>query len=359
MKRIKNLSAASRNGFINYGIVIAFFIVFQALMSADKLSNNFTGQLIPICAYVVMALSLNLVVGISGELSLGHAGFMSVGAFTGVIVATSLQASVTFGSLRLILAILIGAVFAALAGVIIGIPVLRLQGDYLAIVTLAFGEIIKNVLNCLYVGVDSHGLHFGMTDSTALGLDEGGTVILNGPMGALGITKLSSFVSGIILVLVVLFIVQNLVNSRAGRAIKAIRDNRIAAQACGLNVTKYKLMAFVTSAAMAGAAGALYALSYSTVVPKKFDFNTSILILVFVVLGGIGNLRGSIIAAAVLTVLPELLREFQDYRMLVYAIVLILVMLITNNEYAKALIKRIAAKLSRKSNDEEEGAVHE
>lgn len=355
---MKKLSSSSRNSFINYGIVVVFFIVFQALLSTGHLSSSFSGQLIPICAYVVMALSLNLVVGISGELSLGHAGFMSVGAFTGVIVASSLQNAVPAGPVRLILAILTGAVFAAIAGVIIGIPVLRLQGDYLAIVTLAFGEIIKNVLNCLYIGVDSRGLHFSMTDSTALGLGDEGTVILNGPMGALGITKLSSFVSGIILVLVVLFIIQNLVNSRSGRAIKAIRDNRIAAEACGLNITKYKLMAFVTSAAMAGAAGVLYALSYSTVVPKKFDFNTSILILVFVVLGGIGNLRGSIIAAAVLTVLPELLRQFQDYRMLVYAIVLILVMLITNNAQARAILKRVTSRFSRKS-DLEEGAQHE
>ncbi len=138
--------------------------------------------------------------------------------------------------------------------------------------------------------------------------------------------------------------IQNLVNSRAGRAIKAIRDNRIAAESCGLNVTKYKLMAFVTSAALAGMAGALYALNFSTVVPKKFDFNTSILILVFVVLGGIGNLRGSIIAAALLTVLPELLRQFQDYRMLIYAVVLILVMIITNNPKAKAWVVGLFSK---------------
>ena len=195
-----------------------------------------------------------------------------------------------------------------------------------------------------------------MTDANAMGMDADGTVILNGPMGAVGIQKLSTFVGGIILVLVVLFVAQNLINSRSGRAIKAIRDNRIAAEACGLNITKYKLMAFVTSAAMAGAAGALYALSYSTVVPKKFDFNTSILVLVFVVLGGIGNLRGSIIAAAILTVLPELLREFQDYRMLVYAIVLILVMIIGNNPQAKALLKRITGKFSRKHAVTEEGA---
>ena len=355
---MKKLSPASRGGFINYGIVILFFVVFQVLSATVGLSSNLKGQLIPICAYVVMALSLNLVVGISGELSLGHAGFMSVGAFSGVIAATALQSGVP-GPARLAIAIVIGAFFAAIAGVIIGIPVLRLQGDYLAIVTLAFGEIIKNILNCLYVGVDGSGLHFSMTDVASMGMDADGVTILNGPMGAVGITKLSTFISGIILVLVVLFVAQNLINSRSGRAIKAIRDNRIAAEACGLNITTYKLMAFVTSAAMAGAAGALYALSYSTVVPKKFDFNTSILVLVFVVLGGIGNLRGSIIAAAVLTVLPELLREFQDYRMLVYAIVLILVMIISNNPQAKAMFGRIKSKFSKKNGVTEEGAGNE
>ena len=353
--KMKKLSPASRSGFINYAIVLVFFAVFQTLLSTGNLSNNFTGQLIPICAYVVMAISLNLVVGISGELSLGHAGFMSIGAFTGVIVSMSLQSSVSSAPLRLLAAIVAGTLVAAVAGVIIGVPVLRLNGDYLAIVTLAFGEIIKNILNCLYVGVDGKGLHISMKDANALNLDENGLVILKGPMGATGITKLSGFVSGIILVLIALFIIQNFVNSRSGRAIKAIRDNRIAAEASGLNVIKYKMMAFVISAAMAGAAGALYALNYSTVVPKKFDFNTSILILVFVVLGGIGNMRGSIISAAILTVLPELLREFRDYRMLIYAIVLILVMLITNNPSAKAFIYRIFGR--RRDEDAEKGGA--
>ena len=345
---MKKLSKSSRSSFVNYAIVIIFYIIFQTLVSAGKLSSSLSGQLIPICTYVIMALALNLVVGISGELSLGHAGFMSVGAFSGVVVATALQDVITLSPLRLILAIITGAVIAAIAGTIIGVPVLRLQGDYLAIVTLAFGEIIKNVMNCLYIGADSHGLHFSMKDGNSLNMETGGTVIINGPMGALGIKKISTFLSAIILVLIVLFIIQNLVNSRAGRAIKAIRDNRIAAESCGLNIMKYKMMAFVLSAAMAGAAGALYALNYSTVVPKKFDFNTSILILVFVVLGGIGNLRGSIIAATILTVLPELLRQFQDYRMLVYAIVLILVMIITNNSKAKEVFGKTLAKIFKR-----------
>lgn len=358
MKKLINkwssLSKNTRDGFLNYAIVIVFFIVFQSLLSTKSLSNSLAGQLVPICVYVVVALALNLVVGFSGELSLGQAGFMGIGAFTGVIVSTCLQGSIEAGAVRLAFAIIIGAIVAGIAGFLIGIPVLRLRGDYLAIVTLAFGEIIKNILNCLYVGVDSKGLHFGMVDIPSLGMEADGVTILNGPMGAVGITKLSSFLAGVILVIITLFIIQNLINSRTGRAIMAIRDNRIAAEACGLNVTKYKLVAFVTSAAIAGAAGALYGLNFSTIVPKKFDFNTSILILVFVVLGGIGNIRGTLVAATVLYILPELLREFSDYRMLIYAIVLIVVMLFTNNEKAKLFIATIFGKLKPKKEKEGE-----
>lgn len=338
---VKKLLKNTPKTFVNYGIAIAFFVIFQVLAKTGQLSSSFTGQLIPICAYVVMALSLNLVVGFSGELSLGHAGFMSIGAFSGVIVAVALQDVIGVAPIRLIIATIVGALIAGIAGVVIGVPVLRLRGDYLAIVTLAFGEIIKNILNCMYVAVDKNGLHCSLTDANSMELDIQNTMIINGPMGALGVKKISTFFAGFVLIIIALFVIQNLVNSRAGRAISSIRDNRIAAEACGIQITKYKMMAFVTSAALAGAAGVLYALNFSTVVPKKFDFNTSILILVFVVLGGIGNLRGSMIAAAILTVLPELLREFQDYRMLVYAIVLILVMIISNNGKAKEFLLTI------------------
>ena len=350
---MKKLSKKTRSGFINYGLILVFFLVFQILISTGNITNSLKGQLIPICAYMVMAVSLNIVVGFSGELSLGHAGFMSVGAFTGVIVSTSLMNAVPNTGLRLLLAMVIGALFAAIAGVIVGILVLRLRGDYLAIVTLAFGEIIKNILNCLYVGYDKAGLHISTKDIASIGMDETGVTIVNGPMGAIGITKISTFLAGVILILIVLFVTQNMMNSRTGRAIMGIRDNRIAAEACGLNVTKYKLLAFVISAAMAGAAGALYALNYSTIVPKKFDFNTSILVLVFVVLGGMGNIRGSLIAAAVLTVLPELLRKFSDYRMLIYAIVLIVIMIATNNEKARAIWNRVFAGLGAKPRKKE------
>ncbi|MBR4277749.1 MAG: branched-chain amino acid ABC transporter permease [Lachnospiraceae bacterium] len=358
-KKINFLGKTNKNslmGLINFGIIIVFFAIVTILKGAGGLTNALEGQLIPICAYIIMALSLNLVVGISGELSLGHAGFMSVGAFTGVIVAGAMKYNGVNANLpRLIVAIVVGAILAAIAGILIGIPVLRLRGDYLAIVTLAFGEIIKNVLNCLYVGVDAAGLHFSVTDEAHMDMAAGGTTLVRGPMGAVGISKASSFTAGIVLILLVLFVIQNLVNSRTGRAIMAIRDNRIAAEASGINVTKYKMIAFVTSAAIAGAAGALYALNYSTIVPKKFDFNTSILVLVFVVLGGIGNMTGSIIAAAVLTILPELFRQFQDYRMLVYAIVLILVMIATNSEKIRALWKRFTGLFSSKKG----GSVNE
>ena len=180
-----------------------------------------------------------------------------------------------------------------------------------------------------------------------------GKLLINGPMGATGIKKLATFNMGFVLVMITLFVVLNLINSRTGRAIMACRDNRIAAESVGINVTKYKMIAFVISAALAGMAGALYGLNFSTIQAVKFKFDTSILVLVFVVLGGIGNIRGSIIAATVLTVLPEMLREFGNYRMLIYAIVLILVMLVSNNPMLKSFAGDIIGKF--KKNKEEEG----
>ena len=325
-----NLSKASRRSFLTYGFVIAAYVILQLLASGGHMSSMLKGQLVPICAYVVMAISLNLTVGVLGELSLGHAGFMSVGAFMGTTTALALQDVVPSPTLRLICALIVGAIFAGVVGFLVGIPVLRLNGDYLAIVTLAFGEIIKSIFNNLYLGLDVHGFHLSLLDNR-LNMEPEGKLIIGGPMGIGGIKKISTFTVGFALILICLIIIFNLVNSRAGRAIMAIRDNRIAAESVGIPITKYKMMAFVTSAAMAGAAGALFAMNFSTFVANKFDFNTSILVLVFVVLGGLGNMLGSIIAAAALTILPEALRQFASYRMLVYAIVLILVMLIRNN----------------------------
>ena len=347
--KLNTLNKTNRWNYITYLLVIIAYVILQVMSSTGSISSSLKGMLVPICAYVVMAVSLNLTVGVLGELSLGHAGFMSVGAFSGIVTAMSLQQAIPNGVARLAVAMIVGAVCAGIAGVIVGVPVLRLQGDYLAIVTLAFGEIIKNIFNILYVGVDAEGLHFSITNEADLHLGEGGVSILQGPMGATANVKLSTFTVGTVLVLIALFVVLNLVHSRAGRAIMAMRDNRIAAESVGISATKYKLMAFVTSAVLAGAAGALYAMNYSSVAAKKFDFNASILVLVFVVLGGLGNIRGSVIAAAFLTVLPEFLRNLglDKYRMLVYAIVLIVVMIATNNENSKEFFAGLRRKLVR------------
>ena len=344
MKKIKSINKFTLTNIKSYGLVLIAFAILFPMQSSGLINNSISGQLVPICTYVVMAISLTLTVGFLGELSLGHAGFMSVGAFSGVITAICLQEAIPVPWLRLLAAVVVGGIFAGIAGLIIGIPVLRLRGDYLAIVTLAFGEIIKNIINCVYVGVDKGGLHLSMKSADALNM-ENGKLILNGPQGAVGIMKLSSFTSGVILILFALFIVLNLVNSKAGRAVTAIRDNRIAAESVGIGITRYKLTAFITSAVLAGMAGAMYAMNFSTIAAKKFDFNASILILVFVVLGGMSNIPGTIVATTLLYMLPELLREYADYRMLLYAIVLIIVMLLTNSEKAKQMREVLVYKL--------------
>ena len=351
--KFKSLKKTTKVDFATYLGVIAVFIVVTVLQNGGMLNRKTIGLLVPICCYMSMAVSLNLTVGILGELSLGHAGFMSVGAYTGIVTAVALESTVPSDPMRLIISIVVGAIAAGILGFLIGIPVLRLSGDYLAIVTLAFGEIIKEVVTCLIVGVDSRGLHviFNITGNSTiddLHLLEDGTAIIKGAQGASGVSTYSTFLAGAILVMVALVIVLNLVRSRTGRAIIAVRDNKIAAESVGISVTQYRMIAFVVSAALAGAAGALFGGNFSQLSATKFDFNTSILILVFVVLGGLGNMRGSVIAAALLTVLPELLRQFSDYRMLIYAIVLILVMVFTNNPQLKAFFARIKDRFASK-----------
>mgnify|MGYP003288807669 FL=1 len=349
----KNMNKSTKSNLLTYALVIVAYIFVQILVGTGNISSLMKGLLVPLCVYVIAAISLNLVVGISGELSLGHAGFMCVGAYSSSFFSVLTKDALP-ELIRFPLAILIGAAVAAIFGILIGIPVLKLRGDYLAIVTLAFGEIIKNLMNVMYIGKDSKGLHFSATDTTALGLEEGGQVIVKGALGITGTPKNSTFTIGVILILISLFIILNLIHSRSGRAIMAIRDNRIAAESVGINITKYKLMAFTVSAALAGVAGVLYAHNLSTLTVKKFDYNTSILILVFVVLGGIGNIRGSMIAAVLLTVLPEVLRGLSDYRMLIYAIVLIAMMLFN---WAPAAINwraKIKAKFNKKNAKEAE-----
>ncbi|WP_083790370.1 branched-chain amino acid ABC transporter permease [Enterocloster asparagiformis] len=320
------------------------------MMATGHMTSLMKGLLVPLCMYVILAVSLNLTVGILGELSLGHAGFMCVGAFSGAFFTKLTAEAIPNLQVRFILALIIGALVAALFGILIGIPVLRLRGDYLAIVTLAFGEIIKNVINVLYVGADANGIHIAMKKAD-LNLQEGGQVIIEGAKGITGTPKAATFAIGIVLVLLTLFIVLNLMNSRSGRAIMAIRDNRIAAESVGINITKYKLMAFSISASLAGVAGVLYAhnLSSLAATPKSFGYNMSIMILVYVVLGGIGNIRGSIIAAVILTLLPELLRGLNNYRMLIYAVVLIVMMLFNSAPKAIAMRERIMEKFRKKN----------
>lgn len=354
MSKMKKKSKTAVNQLITYGLVLAAWLVVQILIDTGSLSSLFKGLLVPICTYVILAISLNLTVGILGELSLGHAGFMCVGAFAGAFFTNAVNPATKDEQLLCFIgALAVGALAAALFGVLIGIPVLRLKGDYLAIVTLAFGEIIKNIINAMYVGKDSRGIHFSMKDADSLNLLADGEVIIKGARGITGTPKAATFTIGIILILISLFIILNLINSRTGRAIMAIRDNRIAAESVGINITKYKLLAFAVSASLAGVAGVLYAHNISSLAatPKSFGYNMSIMILVFVVLGGIGNIRGSMIAAVLLTALPEMLRGLNNYRMLIYAIVLIAMMLFNSSpkaiELREQAVQRIKAKRAK------------
>ena len=346
MKKLWN-NKQKKEQLLTYGLVTFGFLLMQGLSMAGMLGSAMRGFLVPVCAYIVLAVSLNLLVGVCGELSLGHAGFMGIGAFTGILVATVLAEAVPAPALRLVLAMVCGGVMAGALGFLIGIPTLRLRGDYLAIVTLAFGEIIKNVVNNLYIGLDDKGLHFSLTNAKFT-LAEGGKMILDGPIGATGIRKISSFPMGFALILFTLFVVLNLINSREGRAIKAVRDNRIAAESVGINVTAFRMKAFVVSAMLAGMAGALYGLNMSSIAASKFNFNTSINILVFVVLGGMGNILGSVLSATVLYILPEAMRSLEDYRMILYAVVLILVMLFTWSPKFKEKLAVLGQKLQKK-----------
>lgn len=304
---------------LTFLLVAAVYAVVAYLLYSGGLTRQVSNMLIPISVYIVLAVSLNLVVGLLGELSLGHAGFMSVGLFSGCLLSIALSELLPT-IVRLPLAMLFGGLFAALFGFIVGLPALRLKGDYLAIVTLACGEIIKNVITNLNI--------------------TGGALGLNTNAIYSGVKTLMPY--AIVLVLLTVVVMMNLKKSKHGRAIMAIRDNRIAAESVGINVTHFKLAVFMISAFFAGAAGTLYGHFFANVKAASFDYNMSIEILVIVVLGGMGSVPGSILAAIILTALPEAMREFADYRMLLYAIVLILVMLATNSPGMKAFFSRFS-----------------
>jgi branched-chain amino acid transport system permease protein len=349
MKKLFNKKTRSRT--LSFTLIIAAYIILSVMQSQGSLKRLFASLIVPIACYMIAAIGLNMNVGISGELNLGQAGFMSVGGFSAAVAAAVLKNSITNEALLLAAVIIIGALAAGLVGWLISIPVLKLEGDYLAIVTLAFGQIIMSVLNNLYIGYDTAGLHFAFGNNT-LKLAEGGKLIVSGPMGVAGNQMLSNTTAAFILILISLIIVYNLMYSRSGRAVMACRDNRIAAETIGIRVSRMKTIAFVTSSALGGAAGALYMMNYSSVAASKFDFNTSILILVYVVLGGLGNMTGTIIATTVLVALPEMLRFLSSYRMLIYAIVLIVIMILTNNDKTKLLLAKLRAKGKKKGAEE-------
>ena len=304
MNMLRIRKAFNKNGLTLAAVVIAYAVV-GVLVYTNQASRQMSNMLISLSAYIVMAVSLNLVVGLLGELSLGHAGFMSVGLFSGCLISIALAESLPL-ALRLPLSMLSGGLVAAVFGFIIGLPALRLKGDYLAIVTLACGEIIKNLITNLKFTGGALGLNTGAIYSNTKAL----------------------LPFAFVLVLLTVIVMMNLKSSRYGRAIMAIRDNRIAAESTGINVTYFKLIVFIIAAFFAGAAGCLYGHSFANVKPSTFDYNMSIEILVIVVLGGMGSVRGSIIAAILLQMLPEVLRDFSDFRMLAYSVLLIVIMLL-------------------------------
>lgn len=315
MKKTK-LRKSTVNNLITYAIVALFYIVVTVMIATGNATRHMQSLLVPICVNVTLAVSLNLVIGFLGELSLGHAAFMSIGAYTGGLLSIFMKNM--FPNLpvmvRFPLSMLAGGIVGAMFGALVCVVVLRLKGDYLAIVTLAFGEILRSII----INLDFTG----------------------GPSGLKGVPQDASFTYGIILVFLTLFVINNLAKSKHGRAIQALRDNTIAATSVGINATKYKLMVFALAAFFAGMAGVLYSHNYSIINAGTFDYNKSIEILVMVVLGGIGSIRGSVIAGALIAVIPEMLRSLQDYRMLIYAIVLIVMMLGTSNEKLKLLIAK-------------------
>lgn len=303
---------------INAVLVALFLIVGESMIGGGIVSRYQTTVLEQIGIYIIMAVSLNIATGYLGQLPLGHAGFMSVGGYACALfvmknmdkfgLTFANMATPSFASVMLFaLGLLFGGVCAAICGLIIGIPALRLKGDYLAIITLGFAEIIRVVM----LNIDS-----------VLGFE-----LTGGAKGLTGIPSYTNFLNTFIVVAIVIFLIHTMMKSRHGRAIIAIRDNEIAAEASGINTTYYKTLAFVASAFFAGIGGGLYAGCIGVMAPAKFGFMKSVEILVMVVLGGMGSMLGSVVSATGLTILPEALRAFSDYRMVVYSVVLILVMI--------------------------------
>ena len=295
---------------VNAGLLLVFYFLFFALIANGTINRYSSGIMTTMFINIILTVSLNLVSGFLGQLVLGHAGFMSVGAYTAALFTlySGLPITIAFP-----ISIVLAGVMAAVFGVIIGVPALRLRGDYLAIITLGFGEIIRVIiLACDFTG-------------GAKGLRGIPTILPKGSDAtSLALAKYS-YVFWLAVITVV--VIWAFVRSRHGRAVIAIRDDEIAAEASGIHTTYYKLFAFVMAAFFAGVAGSVYAHHIGVLDPGKFNFDYSVEILLMAVLGGLGSITGSIIAAVALTILPEFLRGFEDYRMLIYAVILIIVML--------------------------------
>lgn len=339
------MRSSTKKKYLTLAGMLLFYIVM--IVSFGSLKNAMQGWLISICFNVILAVSLNLTVGILGDLSLGHAGFMCVGAFVGAFLSKVIYVLNPGMNeiVRILISLIAGGVTAGIFGFLIGAVVLRLSGDYLAIVTLAFGEIIWKLCQSVNILLTENGLKFKL-GTVGFGAQEGGTVICNGAQGIYDIGKLGKrelFTVAFIMAFITVWIILNLIHSQRGRAIKAIRDNRIAAESIGLNLKKYKLTALIISAFFAGIGGVLFAFYNGQAVAGASDYGytMSINILVFVVLGGMNSTLGAIIAATVLTVLPGWLRFLSTYRMLIYSIVLIVIMLFRSSPELRAVLERV------------------
>ncbi len=274
------------------------FLLLTVLKQTGILSRYLEGILIMICINIILATSLNITVGCMGQINLGHAGFMSVGAYAAALFTKS---ALVEGIPGYLISIIIAGVVAGIIGIIVGIPALRLKGDYLAIITLAFGEIIRVLIE-----------YFNFT---------------GGAQGLVGIPKFSNLSLIFSITVISVAMMYSIMTSRHGRAVLAIREDEIAAEASGVNTTFYKTFAFALSAIFAGIAGAIYAHYMGVIGASQFDYNYSVSILVMVVLGGMGSFTGAILSAVVLTLLPEALRSFAEWRMILYSLILIITML--------------------------------
>lgn len=320
-KRHKNQSLLK----VLISIVAAVLIYLLIVILVEKkiLNRQYSSMIVLVGMNVILAVSLNITTGFLGELSLGHAGFMAIGAYTSALITTT--ADHLPGWIAMLLALVAGGALAALFGILIGMPVLRLRGDYLAIVTLAFNQIICSIINAL--------------------------PFTGGPAGIKKIPVYTNYTNVYLLVLFTILVAANLKKSRHGRAIIAIRENYIAAEATGIPVTKFKIMAFTIAAFFAGIAGVLYAQNYRIIKPDSFDYNKSIDILVYVVLGGMGSIKGSVIAAIVLTLLPEILRPVGDFRKITYAAALIVIMIVNAGDIREKLAKLLPDKKQAKKGE--------